>query len=35
MLGIIFINSENIKTSDPGKLVLNLADKISLKRSDK
>ena len=34
-MGTIFINSENIKTSDLHKLVLNLAYKISLKRSDK
>ena len=31
----IFMNSENIKTSYPRKLLLNLADKINLKRSDK
>ena len=31
----IFINSENIKTSDHHRLFLNLADKINLKRSDK
>ena len=29
------MNSENSKTSDPHKLLLNLRDKISLKRSDK
>ena len=31
----IFMNSENNKTSDPHRLLLNLTDKISLKRSDK
>ena len=31
----IFMNSENNKTSDPNRLLLNLLDKISLKRSDK
>ena len=31
----IFINSENSKTSDPHRLLLNLSDKINLKRSDK
>ena len=31
----IFMNSENNKTSDPHRLLLNLLDKISLKRSDK
>ena len=31
----IFMNSENSKTSDPHRLLLNLLDKISLKRSDK
>ena len=34
-MGTIFLNSENIKTSDPHSLVLNFADKINLKRSDK
>ena len=29
------MNSENIKTSEPYRLLLNLADKINLKRSDK
>ena len=29
-----FINSENSKTSDSHRLLLNLSDKISLKRSD-
>ena len=31
----IFINSENSKTSDPQKLLLNLADKINIKRNYK
>ena len=31
----IFTNSENSKTSDPHRLLLNLPDKINLKRSDK
>ena len=30
----IFKNSENSKTSDPHRLLLNLSDKIKLKRSD-
>ena len=30
----IFMNSENIKTSDPHRTLLNLADKINLMRSD-
>ena len=30
----IFMNSKNSKTSDPYKLLLNLTDKIKLKRSD-
>ena len=29
------MNSKNRKTSDPHRLLLNLADKINLKRSDK
>ena len=29
------MNSENNKTSDPHRLLLNLSDKINLKRSDK
>ena len=29
------MNSENIKTSDPHSLLLNLSDKINLKRSGK
>ena len=31
----IFMNSENNKTYEPHKLLLNLGDKINLKRSDK
>ena len=31
----IFLNSENSKTSDPHRLLLNLTDEINLKRSDK
>ena len=31
----IFINSKNSKTSDPHRLLLNLSEKINLKRSDK
>ena len=31
----IFMNSGNGKTSDPNRLLLNLSDKINLKRSDK
>ena len=31
----IFTKSENSKTSDPHRLLLNLSDKINLKRSDK
>ena len=31
----IFMNSENSKTSDLQRLLLNLSDKIDLKRSDK
>ena len=29
------MNSENSKTSNPPRLLLNLSDKINLKRSDK
>ena len=34
-MDIIFMNSKNSKTSDPYKLLLNLSDKLELKRSDK
>ena len=32
---IIFMNSENSKTSDPHRQLPNLSDKINLERSDK
>ena len=31
----VFMNSENSKTSDPHRLLLNLTDKIDLRRKDK
>ena len=31
----LFLNSENSKTSEPHGLLLNLSDKVNLKRSDK
>ena len=31
----IFMNSKNSKTSEPHRLLLNLADRLNLKRSDK
>ena len=31
----LLINSENSKTFDPHRLLINLTDKINLKRSDK
>ena len=31
----ISMNSRNSKTPDPHRLILNLSDKINLKRSDK
>ena len=31
----IFMNSENSKKSDPHRLLINLADKIYLRRKDK
>ena len=31
----VFMNSENSKTSDPHRLLLNFTDIINLKRSDK
>ena len=31
----MLMNSENSKTSDPDRLLLNLTDKINLNRSDK
>ena len=33
--GTMFMNSKNSGTSDPHRLLRNLADKINLKRSDK
>ena len=33
--GTIFMNFKNSGTSDPHRLLLNLTDKINLKRSDK
>ena len=34
-MNIIFINSKNSKTSDPHRVLLNLADKIDLRKKDK
>ena len=34
-MNTIFVNSGNSKTSDPHRLILNLTDKINLKRIDK
>ena len=34
-MNTIFINSKNSKTSDPHRLLLNLIDKIELRRKDK
>ena len=34
-MDIIFMNSENSRTSDPHRLLFNISDKINLKRSDK
>ena len=34
-MGTIFMNSENSKTSQPCRLLLNLSDTINFKRSDK
>ena len=34
-MNTIFVNSENSKTFDSHRLLLNLSDKIDLKRSDK
>ena len=33
-MGTVFMNSENCKTSDPHRLLLNLSDKIDLNRGD-
>ena len=34
-MNIIFMNSENSKTSDPHMILLNLAAKIDLRKKDK
>ena len=34
-MNTIFVNSENSKTSDPHRLLLNLPNKIDLRRKDK
>ena len=34
-MDIVFMNSGNSKTPNPHRLLLNLSDKINLKRSDK
>ena len=34
-MNTIFMSSENSKTSDPHRLLLNLTDKIDLRRKDK
>ena len=34
-MGTIFMNSKNSKTSESHRILLNLEDKINLKRSDK
>ena len=34
-MGTIFMNSKNIKTSDPHRLLLNLPDEINLKIQEK
>ena len=34
-MNTIFMNSENNKKSDPHRLLINLADKIDLRRRDK
>ena len=34
-MDITFMDTENSKTSDPHRLVINLADKINLRRTDK
>ena len=34
-MNTIFLNSENSKTSDPHRLLLNLSHKINLKKGDK
>ena len=34
-MNTIFMNSNNSKTSDPHRLLLNLTDKIDLRRKDR
>ena len=34
-MGTVFMNSENSQTSEPYRLLINLREKIDLKRSDK
>ena len=34
-MDVIFMNSKNSETSDPHRLLLNLTDKLNLKRKDK
>ena len=34
-MNTVFLNSENSKISDPRRLLLNLTDKIDLRRKDK
>ena len=34
-MNTVFMNSENSKTSDPHRLLLNIRDKVDLKREDK
>ena len=34
-MNTIFMNSKNSKTSDPHRLLLNLTDKIDLRRKDR
>ena len=34
-MNTVFMNSENSKTSDPHRLLLNFTDKIDLRRQDK
>ena len=34
-MGIIFMNSENSKTSEPHVLILKLTDKLDLRRGEK
>ena len=34
-MNTIFINPQNSKTSDPHRLLLNLTDKMNLKRKDR